>query len=87
MFADKQVFPKLDVVGWYATGSGQHSGDVAMHRRVRAAPSHAHIAPAPAGLRLDLNSFSKRSTGQTRLAAQPSFVACTTEPCTGRRFP
>ena len=32
--ADKQVFPKLDVVGWYATGSSQHSGDVAMHRRV-----------------------------------------------------
>ena len=33
--ADKQVFPKLDVVGWYATGNRQHPGDVAMHRRVR----------------------------------------------------
>lgn len=30
----KQVFPKLDVVGWYATGSELQDADMHMHRKV-----------------------------------------------------
>ena len=35
--ADKQVFSKLDVVGWYATGSAVQDSDTAVHKRVRGA--------------------------------------------------
>ena len=34
---DKQVFSKLDVVGWYATGSAVQDSDTAVHKRVRGA--------------------------------------------------
>lgn len=33
--ADKQVFPKLDIVGWYATGEGIQDADMAIHRKVQ----------------------------------------------------
>lgn len=33
-FADKQVFPKLDIVGWYATGEQIQDDDMAIHRKV-----------------------------------------------------
>lgn len=32
--ADKQVFPKLDIVGWYATGEEIGDDDMAVHRKV-----------------------------------------------------
>lgn len=32
--ADKQVFPKLDIVGWYATGEEIGDDDMAIHRKV-----------------------------------------------------
>lgn len=35
--ADKQVFPKLDIVGWYATGEEIQDDDMAIHRKVQTA--------------------------------------------------
>lgn len=32
--ADKQVFPKLDIVGWYATGEDIQEADMLIHRKV-----------------------------------------------------
>ena len=32
--ADKQVFPNLDVVGWYTTGSEITEADMQIHRKV-----------------------------------------------------
>lgn len=37
--ADKQVFPKLDIVGWYATGEEIQDDDMAIHRKVQTADS------------------------------------------------
>ena len=31
---DKQTFPNLDVVGWYATGGGLTREDMVLHRKV-----------------------------------------------------
>ena len=31
--ADKQVFPKLDIVGWYATGEEVQETDMLIHRK------------------------------------------------------
>ena len=33
-FADKQVFPKLDLVGWYVTGQSLSESDMAVNRKV-----------------------------------------------------
>lgn len=33
--ADKQVFPKLDIVGWYATGEEIQDADMAIHKKVQ----------------------------------------------------
>lgn len=49
--ADKKVFPKLDVVGWYSTGSALQEADLELHRAVRWAcsvPVPAHASPLPA---------------------------------------
>ena len=32
--ADKQVFPTLDIVGWYATGEDVNEADMHIHRKV-----------------------------------------------------
>lgn len=32
--ADKQVFPSLDIVGWYATGETVQEADMVIHRKV-----------------------------------------------------
>ena len=32
--ADKQVFPNLDIVGWYATGEDVNEADMHIHRKV-----------------------------------------------------
>ena len=41
---DKKVFPKLDVVGWYSTGSALQEVDLDLHRSVR----WARRVPMPA---------------------------------------
>jgi hypothetical protein len=33
--ADKKVFPKLDVVGWYSTGVTLHDADMTLQQAVR----------------------------------------------------
>lgn len=38
--ADKQVFPKLDTVGWYSTGSSVGQHDMQVHKLVGAWSSH-----------------------------------------------
>ncbi len=37
--ADKQVYPALDVVGWYATGAEVQPEDLDTHRRVVTLPA------------------------------------------------
>jgi hypothetical protein len=36
--ADKKVFPKLDVVGWYSTGVALHDADMKLQQAVRRLP-------------------------------------------------
>lgn len=45
--ADKQVFPKLDVVGWYATGAEVTPEDMEVNRTVRVCPvlCMIHVSP------------------------------------------
>ena len=33
--ADKQVFPKVDVLGWYVTGAAVEDAHMHIHKRVR----------------------------------------------------
>ena len=33
LYADKQVFSKLDIVGWYATGEEVQEADMLIHRK------------------------------------------------------
>ena len=35
LFSDKKVFPTLDVLGWYSTGSVPCDADMAVHRKAR----------------------------------------------------
>jgi len=34
LLSDKQVFPRLDLVGWYVTGQGVSDIDMAVNRKV-----------------------------------------------------
>ena len=34
LLADKQTFPQLDLVGWYATGAEIEDNDMSIHRKV-----------------------------------------------------
>jgi hypothetical protein len=35
LLADKTVFPKMDVVGWYATGAAVSEEHMLIHKKVR----------------------------------------------------
>ncbi|KAK9829883.1 hypothetical protein WJX72_008457 [[Myrmecia] bisecta] len=53
----KQVFPKLDVVGWYATGADVHEHDMALHKKVmeiNESPVFLLLDPAIRVLRKDI---------------------------------
>lgn len=45
LLADKKVFPKFEVVGWYSSGSGLAEGDLTIHKGVREHPSAVQHQP------------------------------------------
>ena len=61
----KKVFPKLDVVGWYATGSEPSKDDMALHRCI------TEVAESPVFLLMDVDDARNKTRSGAATAALP----------------
>ena len=60
-----KVFPKLDVVGWYATGSEPSKDDMALHRCI------TEVAESPVFLLMDVDDARNKTRSGAATAALP----------------
>ena len=65
--ADKKVFPKFDVVGWYATGAELQEADLDLQRTVRASGARARLVTT-------LNCAVRAPQMMTTITESPLFV-------------
>jgi len=70
--ADKKVFPKLDVVGWYSTGSAVQETDLELQRLARR-PA-VSFSPLRAHAKAQMNAVME---SPVYLLFNPSVVAAT----------
>ena len=81
---DKQVFPNLDVVGWYTTGSEITEADMQIHRKV--GPTSICAPSSCAAVFMQTAAYpcdppAAALGGSLSNLAQIRGLGCTTPPC------